>query len=83
MALELAEYKIRVNAICPAESETDTLKMILGMDSDEVRAEMKASIPLGRFSLPEDIANAALWLGSDEASFVTGTSVDVDGGYSL
>ncbi|MBX8828043.1 SDR family oxidoreductase, partial [Ochrobactrum sp. SFR4] len=53
------------------------------MDSDEVRAEMKASIPLGRFSLPEDIANAALWLGSDEASFVTGTSVDVDGGYSL
>ena len=83
MALELAEDNIRVNAICPVESETDTLKLILGTDTPEAREALKASIPLGRFSKPEDIANAALWLASDEAGFVTGTSVDIDGGYSL
>lgn len=83
MALELAEDKIRVNAICPVESETDMLKLILGDDTPEAREALKASVPLGRFSTPEDIANAALWLASDEAGFVTGTSVDIDGGYSL
>ncbi len=83
MALELAEHKIRVNAICPVESETDTLKMVLRLDTHEVREEIRNSIPLGRFSRPEDIANAALWLASDEADFVTGTSVDIDGGYSI
>lgn len=83
MALELAEDKIRVNAICPVESETETLKLILGEDTPQAREALKASIPLGRFSKPDDIANAALWLASDEAAFVTGTSVDVDGGYSL
>lgn len=83
MALELAEDNIRVNAICPVESETETLKLILGKDTPEAREALKASIPLGRFSKPEDIANAALWLASDEAGFVTGTSVDIDGGYSI
>lgn len=83
MALELAADKIRVNAICPVESETDTLKLILKEDTIEAREKLQASIPLGRFSKPEDIANAALWLASEESAFVTGTAVDVDGGYSL
>ncbi|WP_439273598.1 glucose 1-dehydrogenase [Pseudochrobactrum sp. HB0163] len=83
MALELAEHKIRVNAICPVESETETLKIVLGLDTQEAREEIRSSIPLGRLSSPEDVANAALWLAGDEAAFVTGTSVDIDGGYSI
>jgi 3-oxoacyl-[acyl-carrier protein] reductase len=52
----------------------------MGGDTPENRARFKASVPLGRLSLPEDIANAALYLCSDEAGFITGTALEVDGG---
>lgn len=83
MALELAEQNIRVNCICPAESETETLKSTLVEDNPKNRAKLVASIPLARFASPQDVANAALWLASDEAGFVTGTALNVDGGYGI
>ncbi|WP_183429113.1 SDR family oxidoreductase [Mesorhizobium sp. RMAD-H1] len=83
LALELAPKNIRVNCLCPVEGDTDMLKLLLDEDTPERRRALKESIPLGRFSTPLDIANAALWLASDEASFVTGTALEVDGGYSV
>lgn len=83
MALELASKQIRVNCICPVAGDTAMLPRFLGTDTPELREEFRASIPLGRFSTPLDIANAALWLASDEASFVTGVALEVDGGSSI
>lgn len=80
MAVELAPKNIRVNAICPVAGETAMLGLFMGEDTPEKRAEFKASIPLGRFSTPLDIANAALWLASGEAEFITGVALEVDGG---
>ena len=80
MAVELAPDKIRVNCLCPVAGETAMLADFMGADTPENRAKFKASIPLGRLSLPEDIANAALYLCSDEANFITGTAFEVDGG---
>ncbi|MBO1040639.1 glucose 1-dehydrogenase [Brucella pituitosa] len=83
MALELADKNIRVNCICPAESDGEALGMFLAEDTPEARESLKGSIPLGRFSKPEDIAEAALFLASDASSMVTGTALSVDGGYSI
>lgn len=83
MALELASKQIRVNCICPVAGDTAMLPRFLGTDTPELREEFRASIPLGRFSTPLDIANAALWLASDQASFVTGVALEVDGGSSI
>lgn len=83
LALELADRKIRVNCLCPVESDTETLGLFMASDTPEARALLKQTIPLGRFSIPRDIADAALWLASDEASFITGTALDIDGGYSI
>jgi 3-oxoacyl-[acyl-carrier protein] reductase len=83
MALELAEKNIRVNCICPAESDSEALKLFLEDDTPEARQALKATIPLDRFSTPDDVAEAALWLASDAASMVTGTALSVDGGYSI
>jgi 3-oxoacyl-[acyl-carrier protein] reductase len=80
MALELAPDKIRVNALCPVAGETPLLPTFMGTDSPEIRAKFKATIPLGRLSTPRDIANAALYLASDEAEFITGVAFEVDGG---
>ena len=80
MAIELAPDKIRVNALCPVAGETPLLKAFMGEDTPEIRAEFIASIPWGRFSTPEDIARAALYLASDEAEFITGVALEVDGG---
>lgn len=80
MAVELAPFGVRVNAINPVAGETPLLKSFLGQDTPETRAKFLASIPLGRFSTPEDMANAALYLCSDEASMVTGVAMEVDGG---
>ena len=55
----------------------------MGADTPENRAKFRASVPLGRLSLPEDIANAALYLASDEANFITGVTLPVDGGASV
>jgi 3-oxoacyl-[acyl-carrier protein] reductase len=80
MAVELAPRKIRVNCICPVAGETGMLAQFMGEDTPERRAQFKSVIPLGRFSTPLDIANAALWLASDEAEFITGVALEVDGG---
>jgi 3-oxoacyl-[acyl-carrier protein] reductase len=80
MAVELAPFGIRVNVINPVAGETALLATFMGEDTPEVRAKFIASIPLGRFSQPSDIANAALFLASDEAEFITGACLEVDGG---
>ncbi len=80
MAIELAPDQIRVNAINPVAGETPLLKTFMGEDTPETRARFLTSIPLGRFSTPADIAAAAVYLCSDEASLVTGVALEVDGG---
>ncbi|MFZ4068942.1 MAG: glucose 1-dehydrogenase [Caulobacterales bacterium] len=80
MAVELAPFNVRVNAINPVAGETPLLSTFMGADTPEIRAKFLASIPIGRFSTPEDIANAALYLCSNEASMVTGVALEVDGG---
>ena len=80
MAVELAPAGIRVNAINPVAGETPLLKSFMGEDTPEIRARFLSTIPLGRFSTPEDMANAALFLCSDEASMITGVAMEVDGG---
>lgn len=80
MAVELAPEGVRVNALCPVAGETPLLASFLGEDTPERRAAFLATIPLGRFSTPEDLGNAALFLCSDEASMITGAALEVDGG---
>ena len=80
MAIELAGEKIRVNAINPVAGETGMLHLFMGEDTPEKRAQFISSIPIGRLSLPEDMANAALFLCSDEAEMITGLCMEVDGG---
>lgn len=81
MAVELAPDKIRVNGINPVMGETGLLTTFMGMeDTPENRAKFIATIPLGRLSRPSDIANAALFLASDDAEFITGVCMEVDGG---
>jgi 3-oxoacyl-[acyl-carrier protein] reductase len=79
-AVELAPFGIRVNALNPVAGETPMLKTFMGEDTPEVRAKFLASIPLGRFSTPQDLGNAACFLCSDEASMLTGVCMEVDGG---
>lgn len=81
LSLELAPDKIRVCAINPVIGETGLMETFMGMpDTPENRKKFLATIPLGRFSTPLDIANAALFLASDEAAFLTGVCLEVDGG---
>jgi 3-oxoacyl-[acyl-carrier protein] reductase len=80
MAAELAKDKIRVNVINPVAGETGMLAQFMGEDTPEMRAKFVATIPLGRLSLPSDVATAAVFFASDEANFVTGACLEVDGG---
>jgi len=80
MAVELAPDKIRVCALAPVAGDTALLPMFLGSDDPAVRAKFVASVPLGRLSVPQDVANAALFLASAEAAFLTGVVLEVDGG---
>ena len=80
MAVELAPRGIRVNAINPVAGETPLLKVFMGEDTPEIRAKFLSTIPIGRFSTPSDMGNAACFLCSDEASMVTGVCMEVDGG---
>jgi 3-oxoacyl-[acyl-carrier protein] reductase len=80
MAVELAPDKIRVCALAPVAGDTALLPMFLGSDDPAVRAKFVASVPLGRLSVPQDVANAALFLASAEAEFLTGVVLEVDGG---
>ena len=80
MAVELAPDKIRVCALAPVAGETPLLPMFLGEDTPEKREAFLKGVPLGRLSTPQDVANAALFLASDEAAFLTGVVLEVDGG---
>ena len=81
MAAELAPKNIRVNAINPVIGETGMIEQFMGMpDTPENRANFIGGIPLGRFSKPSDIANAALFLADPASSFITGAAIEVDGG---
>ncbi len=80
MAAELAPDRIRVNALCPVLSETPLMGQFMGEDTPERRAEFAATIPLGRFGQSSDVASAAVWLASEEAAFVTGVALEIDGG---
>jgi 3-oxoacyl-[acyl-carrier protein] reductase len=80
MAAELAPDNIRVNVINPVAGETAMLAQFMGRDTPEMRAKFVASIPLGRLSQPSDIATAAVFFASDEAAFITGACLEVDGG---
>jgi 3-oxoacyl-[acyl-carrier protein] reductase len=79
-AVELAPFGIRVNALNPVAGETPLLATFMGEDTPEMRAKFLSTIPLGRFSTPEDLGNAACYLCSDEASMITGVCMEVDGG---
>ena len=84
MAAELGPDNIRVNAICPVMGATGLIEQFLGVpDTPENRAKIVAGIPLGRMSTPRDVANAALWLASDAAQFITGVELPVDGGRTI
>ncbi|MEH6647044.1 SDR family oxidoreductase [Sulfitobacter sp.] len=80
MAVELAPSGVRVNALNPVAGETPLLKSFMGEDTPEMRAKFLSTIPLGRFSTPQDMGNAACFLCSDEASMITGVCMEVDGG---
>ena len=80
MAVELAPHGIRVNALNPVAGKTPLLPSFMGGDTPENRARFLSTIPLGRFSTPDDIGNAAAFLCSDEASMITGVALEVDGG---
>ncbi|MEM6619922.1 MAG: glucose 1-dehydrogenase [Pseudomonadota bacterium] len=80
MAVELAPAGIRVNALCPVAGETPLLASFMGADTPEMREKFLATIPLGRFSTPQDMGAAATFLCSDAASMITGVALEVDGG---
>ncbi len=80
MAIELAEDNIRVNAVNPVAGETPLLPTFLGEDTPENREAFRQTVPLGRFSVPQDVANSVLFLASEEAALVTGVCMEVDGG---
>jgi 3-oxoacyl-[acyl-carrier protein] reductase len=80
MAVELAPAGIRVVALNPVAGETPMLATFMGEDTPEMRAKFLSTIPIGRFSTPEDLGNAACFLCSDEASMITGVAMEVDGG---
>lgn len=86
LAMSLGEHKIRVNSVCPGFTETPMLKEFLARDEDddmEANANKVLSrVPLGRFARAEDVANAALFLASDESVYITGVNLPVDGGYT-
>ena len=83
MAIELAPSGVRVNAINPVAGDTPLLATFMGGDTPERRARIVSTIPLGRLSTPDDIAAAAAFLCSDDASLVTGVALEVDGGRCL
>ena len=81
LAVEYAGDQIRINALCPVIGETGMLETFMGVpDTVENRKKFEATIPMGRFSTPSDIAAAALFFASDDASFITGVTMEVDGG---
>ena len=84
MAVELAPAKIRVNCVAPVMGETALLESFMGMpDTPENRAKFIATIPLGRLARPSDVASTCVYLASDDAEFLTGVVLPVDGGRTI
>ncbi|MEK7837649.1 MAG: SDR family oxidoreductase, partial [candidate division NC10 bacterium] len=85
MAIDYAKHGIRVNAVCPGRVDTPMprSRMKPGEDWEEILARWGERIPLGRVGKPEDVASAALYLASDESSWVTGIELVVDGGVTM
>ncbi|MFB0546956.1 MAG: SDR family NAD(P)-dependent oxidoreductase, partial [Anaerolineae bacterium] len=81
MAIDLAPYHITVNAVCPGPTYTDML--LEALPDEAQREELAAATPLGRLGQPEDIAAAVLYLASDEAAWITGQALSIDGGLSI
>ena len=80
LAIQYGRDSIRVNCICPGHVRTNLIRSIT--DNPQITERLEERYPLGRFAEPEEIANAALFLASDESSFVTGAPMLVDGGYT-
>jgi 3-oxoacyl-[acyl-carrier protein] reductase len=85
LALECARHNIRVNAVNPVAAETGFMKGATGQDelSDELKANLISTIPLARLTEPSDIAAAVTFLASEDAAFITGTAMNVDGGRTV
>lgn len=84
MAVELAPLKVRVNALCPSAADTPMLKEFMGgAVTPEARTLFTSRVPLGRLCTPKDVADTAVFLASDEAGFLTGIAIDIDGGRSI
>lgn len=83
MAVELAEESIRVNALCPVAGDTPLLPKFLANNTPEAKAAMISSIPMGRLATPDDVADAAFFMVSDESRFITGSVLEVDGGRGI
>ena len=86
LAFEEAAHGVRVNAVCPGSTLTDfhiNKATASGKDIEKLKTERQTTSLLGRWASPEEIAAPILWLASDEASFITGTSLMVDGGLSI
>ncbi len=82
VALEYAKSGIRINAVSPAAIETDMVDRFVGKEGD-ARQQLAAMHPVGRMGKPEEIADAVIYLCSDKASFITGQSLAVDGGFTV
>ena len=82
-ALEYAARGIRINAVCPGLIQTPMSDQMVASGQGEALKAMEESVPMGRVGRPEEIADAVLWLCSDAASYVTGQSISVDGGFTM
>jgi NAD(P)-dependent dehydrogenase (short-subunit alcohol dehydrogenase family) len=84
LAAEFGPHLIRVNCICPLLSGTGLFETFVGVpDTPENRQSFVGNVPLGRLTDPQDVAYAALYLASDESAFITGVSLEVDGGRAV
>ena len=86
LAQRFAADRVRVNVVCPGPIDTPMLPGFIGRSDDkqqmaENQKKLMAAVPLGRIGRPEEVAHAVLWLASDDASYVTGITLPVDGGY--